>query len=205
MNLNGIPPNSSLYDIIDQKDELIKLLTSMNGDLTQMITVLSAEITKVNNTVNTNLSYISTQYDISNLMVKCNKILDEKRILEDCLDSKESKLNDLQEEYDILEQKYTSLMEEETEIFSEDSDGSIEDSTELEKLKLENKELKKKFICRVCYINDLDITLNACGHVLICKQCLERLIEINITHELATYCPLCNEVVSSYSPLYLPN
>tara|TARA_B110000211_G_scaffold235020_1_gene308530 strand:- start:9454 stop:10053 length:600 start_codon:yes stop_codon:yes gene_type:complete len=199
MSLDGIPPNSS-PPYIDQKDRIIKILSSMNGELSQIISVLSADITKAN-TIN-----ISNQNEISKLIGKCDMVLNENEVLEHCLDCSESMLDDLRAEYEILELTYMSLTEGESEIFlGENSTASIGESTELEKLKLENEELKKKFICRVCYLNDIDIILNACGHVLICKQCLECLIQMNTTHDLSTHCPLCNEVVSSYSPLYLPN
>ena len=55
--------------------------------------------------------------------------------------------------------------------------------------------------CRVCYSNKIDIILFPCNHLIMCKNCLDSLSDIE-TAELL--CPFCQCLIEDFKVCYFP-
>ncbi|XP_064643432.1 baculoviral IAP repeat-containing protein 3-like [Lineus longissimus] len=60
-------------------------------------------------------------------------------------------------------------------------------------LKTENRELKERMMCKICFDMEANVVFLPCGHLVVCEQCSRRVRE----------CPLCRRPISGVVKTYL--
>lgn len=53
---------------------------------------------------------------------------------------------------------------------------------------------KERLICKVCYINEIAVTLLPCGHLAVCAQCVPKLAR----------CAVCQYVINGTLRTFIP-
>lgn len=67
--------------------------------------------------------------------------------------------------------------------------------------KLKDKKHEISMSCRICYNEPINIIIEPCHHIVMCKTCFNEMENID-TVDLK--CPLCQEDITSSTEIYLP-
>lgn len=195
-----------LYNIIDQKDQIILNMKQTNKSLSDVISLFNKNINNTNKNLNDMLSKISTTNDINYIMYSQKNLTNKNNLLtlhnqdltRDILKSRET-YNTLRNTYMGLNKLYISKFN--TVIEKTNQDFATEDKIQL----LEDRvnHLNSLFKCHICFSKCIDIIILPCFHIYICKECVEQIIE-NTNDQDPVNCPVCNERIVEYKNIYLP-
>ena len=205
----GEPINNSdnpLFDIINQKDDLIKSLKSTNDGLNKLINTFGKEVDGINKQINITMSKISTNNDIEyvinskkalnnrvNLLTEHNKKLT-KTILNNNI-----QFNNFKNIYYGLSSIYVARC---NSIIHNFNDNSVLNN-KIKMLEDRISTMEGMFKCKICFTNTINIILEPCLHIYICKECIDSIIE-NTDDSGTVKCPVCNENITKYNNIYLP-
>ena len=190
----------TIDNIVIAKNKVIDTLTKTNKNLTNIIVNFNKD------TVNTN-NYIT---DLAEKINDHNKFTELNTLFKnEQFEHKNLKVayNYLTKEYITLKKTYNGLnriyIDNIINYFNIDDKKTI---TLLQNkntdLKNENTDFKKKFLCSICFTNTINIILNPCGHITICKDCIEGMIQHSSDSSIK--CPLCNNNIEIYNNIFLP-
>jgi len=198
--------NNLLYNIIEQKEQIISNLKQTNNSLSNVISEFNKNINNTNKNINDILSKISTANDINYIMVNQKNLTNKNNLLtvhnqdltRDILTSRKN--------YNILRNTYNGLSKLYVSKFNSVIEKTYEDSETQNKINLLEERvthLNKLFKCQICFNKCINVIILPCYHVYICKECLDQIIE-NTNDQDPVNCPVCNELIVEYKNIYLP-
>ena len=189
INSNNQKDNKLLFDIIEQKEDLIENLKDKN-----------------NKKINLTLSKISTNKDIQYVMNnnkilinKINLLTEHNKSLTQNILINNRTCNNLKNIYYGLNNIYVSKCND----VEQNNNNSFVLSSKVKILEEKLNNVQNIFKCQICYNNNIDIIIQPCYHIYICKVCIESIIENTNTGDDVN-CPVCNEKVEEYKNIYLP-
>lgn len=177
--------------LIIAKNKVIDTLTETNKKLVKTITDFNNDISNTN-------QYIE---DLSKKINNKTLIELETLLKQEQFDHERLKIgyDHLTKEYVTLKKTYNGL----NRVYIDNvlNYFNLDDIKTIETLKKENADFKKSFLCGICFTNTINIILNPCGHVTICKDCIENMIQHS---NESVKCPLCNHNIEMYNDIFLP-
>ena len=198
--------NDLLYNIIEQKEQIISNLKQTNKNLSNVISEFNKNINNTNKNINDILSKISTANDINYIMINQKNLTNKNNLLtlhnqdltRDILTSRKN-YNTLRNTYNGLSKLYVSKFNSVIEKTYEDS----ETQNKIHLLEERITHLNTLFKCQICFNKSINVIILPCYHVYICKECLDQIIE-NTNDQDPVNCPVCNERIVEYKNIYLP-
>jgi len=183
----------TIENVVVAKNKLIDTLTKTNKNLINIIVNYSKETIDINNYI----EGLSKKINDASTVIDLTKQLEEERNEHGYLKIGYTYLT---QEYLTLKKTYNGL----NRVYIENIINyfTVDDKQKIEILKKENDNLKGLFLCRICFTNTINIILNPCGHVAICKMCMERIIDH--TNGSSAQCPLCNNNIERYDNIFIP-
>ena len=183
----------TIENVVVAKNKLIDTLTKTNKNLINIIVNYSKETIDINNYI----EGLSKKINDASTVIDLTKQLEEERNEHGYLKIGYTYLT---QEYLTLKKTYNGL----NRVYIENIINyfTVDDKQKIAILKKENDNLKGLFLCRICFTNTINIILNPCGHVAICKMCMERIIDH--TNGSSAQCPLCNNNIERYDNIFIP-
>tara|TARA_B110000971_G_scaffold220552_1_gene264452 strand:- start:1022 stop:1645 length:624 start_codon:yes stop_codon:yes gene_type:complete len=195
-----------LFDIIKQKDDLIKSLKGTNDGLNKLINRFGSDMDEINKQINTTMSKISTNNDIDYIINskkaltnKVNLLTEHNKKLTQTILNNNIQFNNFKNIYYGLSSIYVSRC---NNIIHDINDNSILNN-KLKMLEDRIETIQGMFKCKICFSNTINIILEPCLHIYICKECIDSIIE-NTDDSETVKCPVCNESITKYNNIYLP-
>ena len=195
-----------LFDIIKQKDDLIKSLKGTNDGLNKLINRFGSDMDEINKQINTTMSKISTNNDIDYIINskkaltnKVNLLTEHNKKLTQTILNNNIQFNNFKNIYYGLSSIYVSRC---NNIIHYLNDNSILNN-KLKMLEDRIETIQGMFKCKICFSNTINIILEPCLHIYICKECIDSIIE-NTDDSETVKCPVCNESITKYNNIYLP-
>jgi len=195
-----------LFDIIKQKDDLIKSLKGTNDGLNKLINRFGSDMDEINKQINTTMSKISTNNDIDYIINskkaltnKVNLLTEHNKKLTQTILNNNIQFNNFKNIYYGLSSIYVSRC---NNIIHYINDNSILNN-KLKMLEDRIETIQGMFKCKICFSNTINIILEPCLHIYICKECIDSIIE-NTDDSETVKCPVCNESITKYNNIYLP-
>lgn len=179
--------SENIKELIKQKDDYIKSLTSTNVNLAQMLFDMNDKILNTNMLINKQLEE-NTKIDSGEM----EKLKSSNKKLKDELCNVKHELKELSVSYKHLNNIFVHTVKNK-------SDEPLS-PTQFNKLKSEFNDYKEKLNCRICFDKKINVTVEPCGHTAICEDCVNNLR----THNTYLKCPLCNTFITRYKRIYLP-
>ena len=183
----------TIENVVVAKNKLINTLTKTNKNLTNIIINYSKESIDINNYIEDLSEKIKGGAAVIDLKNELKQEQDERKYLK-------TAYNYLNQEYLTLKKTYNGL----NRVYIDNITNyfNVDDKQKIELLKRENVNLKNVFLCKICFTNTINIILNPCGHVAICKTCMEEIINHN--NESLPQCPVCNNSIERYDNIFIP-
>ena len=190
----------TIDNIVIAKNKVIDTLTKTNKNLTNVIVNFNKDTINTNNYITDLAEKINEHIKISEL----NTLLKNEQFDHDNL---KIAYKYLTKEYITLKKTYNGLnrvyIDNIINYFNISDKKTIKLlQSENTNLKNENTDFKKKFLCSICFTNVINIILNPCGHIAICKDCIEGMIQHSSDSTIK--CPLCNNYIEMYNNIFLP-
>ena len=218
--------NKSLYnyfsEIIDGKNYIINSIKKTNDNYLKIINDLNNIISNVNKTVDlTVYDVTSTKEENFKMRMKISDLTNINYNLDGDIQFYKNQherlyeqLNDARKSYRILNLVFTSKIYEMINIKSKHLEQLLEIKKKHQSMlinlseriddlqhKLKDKKNEVCMSCRICHNNIIDISITPCNHLIMCKDCLEELENIDNAEML---CPLCQEKITDFTKIYLP-
>jgi len=210
---------NNLCKLIEEKDRIIKNFTLINTNFSNTIINLNSVIDSLNKNTIIKNSFSYEKYIKNALLLE--EQIDENLDLKTEVSNFKRDINYLNNKLNLSHKAYNSLNTVFTIKVRENMENKINHINKILDLKkmhhtmvlnlseridaLEYKLKDKKneicMSCKICYNEPIDITIAPCNHLVMCKNCMDELSKID-TAELK--CPLCQENITDFTKIYLP-
>ena len=181
----------TIENIVIAKNKLIDRLTNTNKNLMSIVINYNKDTININNYIENLSAKICDNKKLSELKTELVKEKGERKDLQ-------TAYRYLTNEYLTLKRTYNGL----NRVYIDNVINYFKDDNkkQIEILKDENTKLKTKFLCKICFTNNINVILNPCGHIAICNACISGMVQYNTT----VNCPLCNTCIETYNNIFIP-
>lgn len=185
-NPSGEP---TLFEIIKEKDSIFHSLQEMNIELVDTIGTLSKKCSDVNSKLTKMTIQLEQGSNHNNISDDNEKLLRENIYLKQNYAVLKATYDGLNKVYisNIKESRYSQIV-----------------SLQIQNASLEKKldEIKDSFKCQVCDDAYINVIIQPCYHIYICKECLLNIME-NARPGISK-CPVCSQDILEYKDIYIP-
>mgnify|MGYP006143882645 CR=1 FL=1 len=185
----SIYKNDTIMSLIGEKDKMISSLRDTNINLAQMVFDFSDKLIETNEKINDEISKSLDSEDEELKRLKSTNIN-----LKNELMMVKGELKELNGSYNHLNSIFVHN------IPTKDTRNLIS-PTKFDKIKEDYEALKEKLNCRICFDNKINTIIKPCNHTVLCIDCINNMRAH--TNNIIK-CPICNQIISGFTRIYLP-